>query len=92
MPTGRDNAERFTSEVINAADKIIIKYGDDWPWMCNGEWRNYVLTSLNPLHMFRDTVFSPPDQSDGWTFVAYRNGSISQLPIANRSLDDPEGL
>jgi len=86
--TGRDNAESFINEVLSDKDKIVIKYADNWPWMCNSDWRRYVFDALRPSYVFKSAIFSPPNQLDGWTFVAYRKDA--KLPISQRSLDDPE--
>lgn len=86
-PTGRDNADAFVNEVLSDNNGIVIKYASTWPWMCNEEWRDYVLNALAPSSMFRDMAFSPPSGLEGWTFVAYRKSA--KLPISDRSLDDP---
>jgi hypothetical protein len=92
--TGRDNANTFINKVVTSEDSIIIMYGDDWSWMCNSEWRNYISSRLlsrissgpTPVCEFKSIVFSEPDHLDGWTFAAYRKDA--RLPIALRTLDD----
>jgi hypothetical protein len=88
--TGRDNAERFIADVLTEPCKKIVRRGEDWPWMCNGEWREYVLRCLNTRSStFKDIGFAGCGGEE-WMLVAYKKSSTSQLPIERRSLDDPE--
>jgi hypothetical protein len=89
--TGRDNAETFISSVLLDTSRAVIRHGDDWPWMCNREWQEYVERCLKTRStIFKDIAFSAAGRPDDWMFIAFRKGTL--LPIANRSLDDPEGI
>jgi len=86
MPTGRDNADSFVKEMLGKNDNIILIYSDDWVWMSNKEWRDYVLLKLEASHKFKQFRFIAPDNLDGWVMVAHRNDNA--LPVELRSLDD----
>lgn len=67
-------ADSFVKTVLADNNSIIIRCEEEWPWMAQEEWRDYVyLELLKRPDRISDCNFKPPIGDNGWMFCAHLN-------------------